>query len=103
MKEALEGGAEQQAELDALRRHIEREAAKRGLRLNPDTKTAEGILRGLLKRRARFGELYCPCRVVSGDRAKDKGIICPCVFCEKEVAEQGICHCRLLAPDKPGA
>ncbi|HRU05125.1 MAG TPA: ferredoxin-thioredoxin reductase catalytic domain-containing protein [Candidatus Brocadiia bacterium] len=103
MKDAHEGGALEQAELDALRRHVAGEASRRGLKLNPDAKTVEGVLRGLLKRRTRYGELYCPCRVASGDRAKDKDIICPCVFCEKEVAERGICHCRLLVADKPGA
>jgi ferredoxin-thioredoxin reductase catalytic subunit len=66
----------------------------------PDPKRVEGILDGLAKRKIRLGEYYCPCRLVTGDTEKDKGIICPCEYHAEEIERQGYCHCHLFAsPD----
>ncbi|KDE55753.1 ferredoxin-thioredoxin reductase catalytic domain-containing protein [Methanoculleus sp. MH98A] len=64
--------------------------------LNPDEKQLSAVLRGLARNKERFGEAYCPCRLRSGDPEKDRIIICPCIYHEKEIEEQGTCHCRLF-------
>ncbi len=67
-----------------------------GINLNPDKKIVEGIVKGLLRNKKQKGELYCPCRVVTGNKEKDKEIICPCVFHLSEIKKDGHCHCNLF-------
>jgi len=62
-------------------------------------KDREGItlplLESLLVNKERYGYMVCPCRLASGDREKDKDIICPCVYREPDVAQYGSCYCGL--------
>lgn len=67
-----------------------------GIKLSPDNKIVEVIIKGLLKNKNKHGELYCPCRVVTGNNKKDKEIICPCVFHRGEIELQGKCICGLF-------
>lgn len=53
------------------------------------------LLESLLVNKERYGYMVCPCRLASGDREKDKDIICPCVYREPDVAEYGSCYCGL--------
>lgn len=53
------------------------------------------LLEALLVNRERYGYMACPCRLASGDREKDRDIICPCVYREPDVAEFGSCYCNL--------
>ena len=71
-------------------------AEKTGYKLNPNEAVVEKIEEGLLKNEAVHGEVYCPCRVVSGDKKKDKLIICPCIYHKDEIKEMGHCHCFLF-------
>ncbi len=64
--------------------------------LNPEEKRLDGVIRGLARNKQRFGARYCPCRIRSGDAEKDKNIICPCIYHEQEIEEQGSCHCNLF-------
>ncbi len=73
-----------------------RHAAEHGEALNPDPKYLEMLFGALARRKVKFGEFYCPCRVVTGDPAKDKPSICPCEPHAKEVAEHGHCLCKLF-------
>jgi len=79
-----------------LIKESEQYAKKAGINLNPNKKIVEGIIKGLLKNKKEKGELYCPCRIVSGNKEKDKEIICPCVFHRGEIELQGHCHCNLF-------
>ncbi len=80
-----------------LAKEFERYAKENGFRLNPDSKIAEGTIRGLLENEKKHGQRYCPCRRVTGNREEDKKIICPCIYHKKEIEEQGHCHCRLFS------
>lgn len=71
-------------------------AKKHHYRLNPEKKRLENVIRGLAKNKQRFGERYCPCRIRSGDVEKDKNIVCPCIYHDQEINEQGSCHCNLF-------
>ena len=53
------------------------------------------LLRSLLTNKKRYGYMACPCRLASGERDKDKDIICPCVYREPDVEEFGSCYCNL--------
>ena len=68
-----------------------------GCIINPDDRRVNLILRGLLSREERYGQLYCPCRVLTGDPTTDNDIVCPCVFREEDILQHGMCHCRLFA------
>jgi len=71
-------------------------AKEKGFVLNVDEKQLNTVLRGLARNKERFGEAYCPCRLRSGDPEKDRAIVCPCIYHEEEIEEQGLCHCRLF-------
>ncbi len=71
-------------------------AEKNGFSLNPDRRITETIIRSLLARKKEFGERYCPCRKISGNREEDKKIICPCIYHLEEIKEQGKCLCGLF-------
>jgi ferredoxin-thioredoxin reductase catalytic subunit len=74
----------------------QRYAEKNGWVLNPNSEELATTLRGLVTNRARFGRLYCPCRLRSGDPKEDKKIICPGISHQDEIEKEGHCHCRLF-------
>lgn len=53
------------------------------------------LLSALLTNKERYGYMSCPCRLASGDREKDRDIICPCAYRNADVAEYGSCYCAL--------
>ena len=71
-------------------------AISQGFRLNPDKKTTDRVINGLLENEKKYGEKYCPCRRVTGDAEKDAKIICPCAYHKDEVAKDGHCVCNLF-------
>jgi len=80
---------------EELKKAIEEYAEKvEGIKVNRDN--VDNVIRGLLAKKEKFGEVYCPCRVVTGDKEKDKEIICPCVFHRGEIELQGKCLCNLF-------
>ncbi|MDP1758397.1 MAG: ferredoxin-thioredoxin reductase catalytic domain-containing protein [Thermodesulfovibrionales bacterium] len=66
-----------------------------GYFFNKDREAVFDLLDGLLINKGRYGYMSCPCRLASGDYAKDKDIICPCVYREPDVIEYGSCYCSL--------
>jgi ferredoxin-thioredoxin reductase catalytic chain len=71
-------------------------AKSQGFRLNPDRKAVEAVVKGLIHNQKKHGARYCPCRFVSGDKEKDRLIICPCVYHKDEIEKDGHCHCGLF-------
>lgn len=67
----------------------------KGFYFNQDKDRVFQLLEGLLLNKDRYGYMNCPCRLASGDRAKDKDIICPCVYRAPDVEEFGSCYCNL--------
>lgn len=82
------------AELKAM---LAKTQEPKGYFFNHDTQQADSVLAELLVNKDRYGYMACPCRLCSGDREKDKDIICPCQYREADVAEYGICFCGLYA------
>jgi len=92
----MEKQDKQNQDTKTLRKKMQDYAKKAGIKLNPDKKQLDWVLDALLKRKEKLGEIYCPCRVVTGNKEKDKEIICPCVFHRGEIELQGHCKCNLF-------
>jgi ferredoxin-thioredoxin reductase catalytic subunit len=71
-------------------------AARQGLIMNPDWEIVRPLLEGLLVNGARYGLRTCPCRLAHGQQAKDRDIVCPCVYARPDVDEYGACYCHLF-------
>jgi ferredoxin-thioredoxin reductase catalytic subunit len=67
----------------------------KGYFFNKDKNMVMQLLEGLIINKERYGYMSCPCRLASGDREKDKDIICPCVYRKPDVKEYGSCYCGL--------
>lgn len=83
-------------EMEKLIKRSEEYAESKGLRLNPNRAIVEGIVKGLLTRKENFGEIYCPCRRMTGNKEEDKKIICPCIYHLDEIDKDGHCFCNLF-------
>ena len=79
-----------------LREKLEDYAKENNFKLNPNQKIVSTILTGLLINKNKKGKLYCPCRITTGNKEKDKSIICPCIFHKQEIQEIGHCKCNLF-------
>lgn len=79
-----------------LKKKLKAYADSKGFKLNENEKALEGIINGLLRNKKFKGDIYCPCRIVTGNKEKDKEIACPCVFHRGEIELQGKCKCTLF-------
>lgn len=86
----------QEKEIQKIKEEVAKHAEDAGHQLNPDEKILNAILLGLFKNKEKHGEIYCPCRVITGDKEKDKKIICPCIYHQDEIANDGHCLCKLF-------
>jgi ferredoxin-thioredoxin reductase catalytic subunit len=82
--------------MEELIKKYEQYAKENGFKLNPNPKIVDGIVKGLLMRKEKFGANYCPCRRVTGDKEQDDKIICPCAFHKEEIEKDGHCLCNLF-------
>jgi len=71
----------------------------KGYYFNQDKERVFELLEALLQNKERYGYMSCPCRLASGDRDKDKDIICPCAYREADVKEYGSCYCNLYVSE----
>lgn len=67
----------------------------KGYYFNNDRERVFDLLEALLVNKDRYGYMVCPCRLASGDREKDRDIVCPCVYREADVEQYGSCYCNL--------
>ena len=69
-------------------------------KFNPDEEVVERILKGLTNNKLQYGKYFCPCFVVEekdGKYVSSDNRICPCkVAIEKEIPEDGVCHCGIF-------
>ena len=75
-------------------------AGKNGFQLNPNKDVVKAMVRGLLANEKKYGERYCPCRRVVGDKEEDEPKICPCQWHKEEIEKQGHCICNLFHDSK---
>ena len=67
----------------------------KGCFFNRDMARTMELMEALLVNKERYGYMCCPCRLSSGDREKDRDIICPCVYREPDMAQYGSRYCNL--------
>ena len=84
----------------ALYEQLKKIQEPKGYLFYKDQERVFELLEGLLTNKERYGYMACPCRLASGDREKDKDIICPCVYREPDVREFGSCYCNLYVSRK---
>jgi carbon-monoxide dehydrogenase catalytic subunit len=75
-------------------------AKKAGFVLNKDKKQLGYVIKGLKKNEEKYGERYCPCRVITGNFEEDRIIICPCIYHTQEIKDGGHCLCKLFFDKK---
>ena len=66
-----------------------------GYYFNSDREWTLNIIGDLLVNKARYGYMACPCRLASGERERDRDILCPCAYRAADVQEYGSCYCNL--------
>lgn len=84
-----------QMEVENLYEMLRKVQEPKGYYFNIDRERTYDLLEALLVNKARYGYMSCPCRLASGEREKDKDIICPCVYRGPDVEEYGSCYCNL--------
>ncbi|MDO9111937.1 MAG: ferredoxin-thioredoxin reductase catalytic domain-containing protein [Desulfatirhabdiaceae bacterium] len=67
----------------------------KGYYFSDDSEGVADLMTALLANKERYGYMVCPCRLSSGEKEKDRDIICPCVYRTEDVAEFGSCYCNL--------
>ncbi|OQX29346.1 MAG: hypothetical protein B0D92_04300 [Spirochaeta sp. LUC14_002_19_P3] len=80
---------------------IEQIAKKHNWTVQPLKDFRELIETGLEQNLVIYGALFCPCR--DTDEAKDKDIICPCVYAHADMTEYGQCYCGLFVTEEVAA
>ncbi len=81
---------------EQLEKILRKYSDKQGFQLQTDDEHLKEIISGLIENIKKFGHRYCPCRVITGDKAKDISIICPCVYHKDEIRTMDHCHCGLF-------
>ena len=90
-----------QAELEKTWKFVEKVNNQFGFVQNPDDEVNEGVAMGLARNRLMYGKRFCPCFIVQGENAQERkeanNRICPCKpALEKEIPEDGLCHCGIF-------
>jgi ferredoxin-thioredoxin reductase catalytic subunit/rhodanese-related sulfurtransferase len=68
---------------------------------NPNNEVNESVAMGLTRNKMIYGKRYCPCFMVIGETKEEQKAadnrVCPCKpAIEKEIPEQGYCHCGIF-------
>jgi ferredoxin-thioredoxin reductase catalytic subunit len=86
-------------EVDELYERLKKINEPKGYLFNGEKEKTFELLRSLLTNKDRYGYMACPCRLASGDREKDRDIMCPCDYREPDVKEFGSCYCGLYVSE----
>jgi nitrite reductase/ring-hydroxylating ferredoxin subunit len=65
--------------IEGLKAYMRPFVERLGFKLNTDTDFVDMVLASEIEILDRDGDVYCPCRVRTGDMRKDADIICPCI------------------------
>jgi nitrite reductase/ring-hydroxylating ferredoxin subunit/ferredoxin-thioredoxin reductase catalytic subunit len=80
-----------------LKVYMEPFAQRLGYKFNTETDFVDEVLQSEIEILDRDGDVYCPCRVRSGDPKEDAQIVCPCIpFFRDEFAAIRKCWCGLF-------
>ncbi len=79
---------------------LTKEAKESGYKINPDKELTLRLAEGLQKNKDRYGDIYCPCRLIIGKKENYRDIICPCNYRDDDIEEYGACFCALYVGEK---
>ena len=82
-------------EIEELYETLKKSQEPKGYYFNQDKERVFELLGALVQNKTRYGYMACPCRLASGDKARDRDILCPCIYREPDVTEYGSCYCNL--------
>jgi len=82
-------------EAEKLHDKLRQAQEAKGFFFNNDRDRVLELLEALLVNKNRYGYMSCPCRLATGDRERDRDIICPCVYRGPDIEEYGSCYCNL--------
>ena len=90
-----------QAELEKTWSFVDKVNNQFGFVLNPNEEVNEGVAMGLARNKLIYGKRFCPCFMVIGETPEEQKAadnrICPCKpALEKEIPEDGKCHCGIF-------
>jgi len=90
-----------QAQLEKTWGFIEKVNKQFGFVQNPNEEVNEGVALGLARNKIIYGKQFCPCFMVIGETKEEQKAadnrICPCKpALEKEIPEDGLCHCGIF-------
>ncbi len=90
-----------QAELEKTKKFTKKVCDQFGFVYNPNEEVNEGVILGLTRNKILYGKRFCPCFMVEIDKNnKPRSVddrICPCKpALEKEIPENGTCHCGIF-------
>ena len=87
-------------ELEKTKKFTDRVCQQFGWVYNPDQEVNESVTMGLARNKLLYGKRFCPCFMVFEENGKFKSAddrICPCKpAIEKEIPEEGKCHCGIF-------
>ncbi|HIQ46229.1 MAG TPA: sulfurtransferase [Sulfurovum sp.] len=90
-----------QAEMEKTSAFVDKVYTQFGWVPNPNEEVNEGVTMGLARNKLIYGKRYCPCFMVIGETKEEQKAadnrICPCKpAIEKEIPEDGLCHCGIF-------
>jgi len=93
-----------QAELEKTIRFTDKVCDQFGWVYNPQEEVNEGVQMGLARNKMMYGKRFCPCFMVETVNDKARSVddrICPCKpAIEKEIPEEGKCHCGIFCSEE---
>ena len=89
-----------QAEMEKTIKFTDKVCNQFGWVYNPQEEVNEGVQMGLARNKMMYGKRFCPCFMVEEVDGKPRSVddrICPCKpAIEKEIPEDGKCHCGIF-------
>jgi ferredoxin-thioredoxin reductase catalytic chain len=83
--------------IEDLKEYMGPFAERLGYKFNTETEFVDEVLESEIEILARDGDVYCPCRVRTGDAKEDAKIVCPCIpFYRDQFAAIRKCWCGLF-------
>ncbi|MEA3315691.1 MAG: ferredoxin-thioredoxin reductase catalytic domain-containing protein [Campylobacterota bacterium] len=88
-------------ELEKTKEFTDKVCNSKGWVYNPIEDVNEGVTMGLARNKMIYNKRYCPCFMVIGETKEERkeadNRICPCKpAIEKEIPEEGKCHCGIF-------
>lgn len=82
---------------DDLKAYMAPFVARLGYKFNTDTAFVDEVLDAEIEILDRDGDVFCPCRIRTGDPKQDVAIICPCIpFYLEDFSAMRKCWCGLF-------